>query len=82
MTQSKSVPMPPKGGDVVIPPHERKSLQSLSRSDCRWPIGDPQHKDFHFCGRQQVSGRPYCEFHMRRGFQPTRPREYRPPVAA
>lgn len=42
--------------------------------DCRWPIGDPQGADFHFCGKQKVDGHPYCEFHVRRANQPTRPR--------
>ena len=46
---------------------------TLLPSDCRWPIGDPQHRDFHFCGKEKVTGRPYCEFHMRLGFQLTRP---------
>jgi GcrA cell cycle regulator len=42
-----------------------KTVDTLERNDCRWPIGDPRHPDFHFCGAPQVAGRPYCELHWR-----------------
>jgi GcrA cell cycle regulator len=57
-----------------IPIAERKSLLDLVEASCRWPIGDPQHAEFHFCNRSKVSGLPYCEFHARRAFQPAQPR--------
>jgi GcrA cell cycle regulator len=60
--------------ELVIPVEERKSIQSLVESSCRWPIGDPQHEEFHFCGRERMVGLPYCEFHARRAFQPAQPR--------
>jgi len=60
--------------ELVIPASERKTVQTLTSNDCRWPIGDPQHADFHFCGRRKVAGFPYCEFHVRRGWQPSRQR--------
>ncbi len=56
--------------EVVIPLAERKSILDLVECSCRWPIGDPQEADFHFCGRQKVMGLPYCETHARRAFQP------------
>jgi GcrA cell cycle regulator len=34
-----------------------------SRSKCSWPIGDPQSTDFHFCGDDVVTGKPYCNSH-------------------
>mgnify|MGYP002620502744 CR=1 FL=1 len=43
-------------------------------SDCRWPIGDPQQADFHYCGKRKVDGYSYCDFHVRRASQPTKPR--------
>ena len=43
---------------------------SASACCCRWPIGDPQLAEFHFCGKAKVTGLPYCEFHARRAFQP------------
>jgi GcrA cell cycle regulator len=36
----------------------------LTGTMCRWPIGDPQDKDFHFCARHSNPGLPYCEEHM------------------
>lgn len=60
--------------ELVIPLNERKSIQTLTECSCRWPIGDPQLADFHFCGKDKVPGLPYCEFHSRRAFQPPQPR--------
>jgi GcrA cell cycle regulator len=60
--------------ELVIPMAERKSIQTLGDCNCRWPIGDPQLADFHFCGKDKVMGLPYCEFHARRAFQPAQPR--------
>ena len=25
---------------------------TLLPGDCRWPIGDPRNRDFHFCGKR------------------------------
>ena len=63
-------PFTPSEEELVIPPAERKCIQTLTESSCRWPIGDPQNSEFHFCGKKKVSGLPYCEFHARRAFQP------------
>ena len=64
----------PAAEELVIPLAERKTIQTLTECSCRWPIGDPQMSDFHFCGKSKVSGLPYCEFHARRAFQPAMPR--------
>ena len=69
-----SEPYTPSAEELVIPPNERRSIQTLTEASCRWPIGDPQQSDFHFCGRKKVLGLPYCEFHARRAFQPPQPR--------
>lgn len=63
-------PFVPAGPELVIPADERKTVATLEANDCRWPIGDPQQADFHFCGKTKVAGLPYCEFHARRAFQP------------
>jgi GcrA cell cycle regulator len=60
--------------ELVIPLKERRTIQTLTECSCRWPIGDPQTADFHFCGKNKVTGLPYCEFHARRAFQPPQPR--------
>jgi hypothetical protein len=66
----------PARGAVVAHPRkqERKSLQALESHDCRWPIGDPRLPDFHFCGKRQAAGRPYCQQHWDLSLQPERPR--------
>jgi GcrA cell cycle regulator len=56
--------------ELVIPMEERRTIVTLMENNCKWPIGDPQHDDFHFCGRDKITGLPYCEFHAQRAFQP------------
>ncbi len=67
-------PYMPAVEEIVIPLAERKTIQTLVECSCRWPIGDPQASDFHFCGKNKVPGLPYCEFHARRAFQPPQAR--------
>jgi GcrA cell cycle regulator len=55
-----------------------KTVETLERWDCRWPIGDPRHADFHFCGARRLVGRPYCDVHWRMSIQPARPRFEQP----
>lgn len=54
---------------VAPPPAETKdgriTVANLEPGMCKWPIGDPQHDDFCFCGNGQVDGKPYCEFHAK-----------------
>ena len=63
-------PFVPSMEELVIPIAERKTVLTLTEKSCRWPIGDPQLEDFHFCGKEKVDGLPYCEFHARKAFQP------------
>jgi GcrA cell cycle regulator len=67
-------PYVPAAEELVIPLNERKYIQTLTESCCRWPIGDPQQPDFHFCGKKKIPGLPYCEVHARRAFQPPQAR--------
>jgi GcrA cell cycle regulator len=60
------VPLPE---EIVIPIKERKTIQTLEDGDCRWPIGDPQTPDFHFCGGKQKPGLSYCGVHAERAYQ-------------
>jgi GcrA cell cycle regulator len=64
----------PPAEEMIIPLAERKTIQTLTECSCRWPIGDPQMADFHFCGKNKVPLLPYCEHHARRAFQPAAPR--------
>lgn len=72
--QGDSETYAPPVEELTIPEKERKYITTLTESCCRWPIGDPQHADFHFCGKGKVTGLPYCEFHARRAFQPPQAR--------
>ena len=43
-------------------------LIDLKINTCRWPIGDPTDEDFHFCGEQTVTGKPYCLHHCQEAY--------------
>jgi GcrA cell cycle regulator len=72
--QPDAEPFVPSADELDIPLAERKSIETLTECNCRWPIGDPQAADFHFCNQKKMAGLPYCEFHARRAFQPPQPR--------
>ena len=50
-------------------------MASLKPNQCRWPIGDPDSNDFHFCGETVFSGKPYCYEHCRQAYQFTPPKK-------
>lgn len=56
--------------ELDIPVDERVDLVDLKESQCRWPIGDPQDQQFHFCGKSKAEGGPYCQYHAEIAFQP------------
>jgi GcrA cell cycle regulator len=51
------------------------TFDELTASSCRWPIGDPQDKDFKFCGCKAIK-RSYCAIHAAKAFVPLQ-RAYR-----
>jgi GcrA cell cycle regulator len=51
------------------------TVLTISNRMCRWPIGDPRHGDFHFCGRSPKSGSAYCEAHDQRAHQSHQPKD-------
>jgi GcrA cell cycle regulator len=71
------------GADPNIPHSEKKTVGTVLADDCRWPIGDPSSRDFHFCGKRKKDGSPYCDFHARQAFQTVKPRAvaHRPLIA-
>ena len=50
-------------------------MASLKPNQCRWPIGDPDSENFHFCGEPVFSGKPYCYEHCRQAYQLTPPKK-------
>ncbi|WP_284694400.1 GcrA family cell cycle regulator [Rhodoplanes serenus] len=47
-------------------------LLELRAHSCRWPLGDPRHADFRFCGASRADGSVYCACHARLAYQPRR----------
>lgn len=50
-------------------------MASLKPNQCRWPIGDPDSDNFHFCGETVFAGKPYCYEHCRQAYQFTPPKK-------
>jgi GcrA cell cycle regulator len=69
----------PELADNVIPLGQRRTLLELTDQTCRWPIGDPGHSDFFFCGGQTITSLPYCAYHSRVAYQPANLRRDRRP---
>ena len=44
-------------------------MANLKANQCRWPIGDPDSENFHFCGKTVFTGKPYCYEHCRLAYQ-------------
>lgn len=42
---------------------KRITFLDLEEGMCRWPIGDPNDANFHFCGCPQTTGSAYCAHH-------------------
>lgn len=54
------IPVPQPSGKIGV--------TQLNDRTCRWPIGDPSHEDFCFCGAEPRDGKPYCEYHCRMAY--------------
>ncbi len=63
--------------NVVVPIPKKLSLLQLTEQTCKWPIGDPGHDDFHFCGHNSLDNLPYCEYHSGVAYQAPEPRRRR-----
>jgi GcrA cell cycle regulator len=50
------------------------TMADLTAQTCRWPSGDPKHKDFQFCGRPAEPGKPYCTPHCELGYVAIKPK--------
>ena len=51
-----------------------QKVYALEPGTCRWPLGDPQHPDFRFCGSPTVAP-PYCNEHRIAAHMPLRPQQ-------
>lgn len=76
-------PTPKKGKDNLnkdLAMHQRiiqhsLEMANLKPNQCRWPIGDPDSEDFHFCGETVFIGKPYCYEHCKQAYQFTPPKK-------
>lgn len=50
-------------------------LAMLRSDQCRWPIGNPDSEEFHFCGEKVFPGKPYCYEHCRSAYQMPPPKK-------
>lgn len=60
--------------DAMAPISQRLSLLELNSATCHWPIGDPSHPEFFFCGGKALPSLPYCAHHSRLAYQPRQAR--------
>ena len=60
--------------NVVVPIAKRLTIEMLTERTCKWPIGDPGHENFHFCGHDSLEATPYCEYHAGVAYQAPDPR--------
>lgn len=44
------------------------ATMKLTVHTCKWPVGDPMHPAFGYCGQPPIEGKPYCETHARRAY--------------
>ena len=57
--------------EVKEVPRQKQSLQPIvknlftnhTKRGCEWPEGHPDEADFHFCGEERFSDKPYCLNH-------------------
>ena len=54
----------------LVPLAQRRSIITVGSASCRWPIGDPQDKEFFLCGAQTGVEQVYCVRHMKMAYAP------------
>lgn len=55
-----------QGTTLIAPPTcEPVDFLDLRNDTCRFPIGDPRHESFGYCGAPSLVGKPYCNHHHR-----------------
>lgn len=69
-----------KKGNANLAMHQRiiqhsLEMAALKPNQCRWPIGDPDSENFHFCGEPVFVGKPYCYEHCKQAYQFTPPKK-------
>tara|TARA_B100001971_G_C18169183_1_gene526045 strand:- start:339 stop:1007 length:669 start_codon:yes stop_codon:yes gene_type:complete len=65
----KPIPAAPVKKKKEMPTGQGLSILDLTDRICKWPFGDPQDADFHFCGDAVHPGKPYCAEHCAEAYQ-------------
>jgi len=75
-TKKSATPLPET---AILNPDDFKkvTLMELRENHCRWPIGEPSHESFRFCGAHKSSG-SYCRYHAQLAYQPREDRRRYP----
>ena len=47
----------------IIKNYFKQNRVTHTFEECQWPFGDPQDKDFYFCGAKTLECKPYCQKH-------------------
>jgi GcrA cell cycle regulator len=71
-TTADAPPLAPATTTIEAPAVEsgpRRTLLELTAGCCRWPLGEPGHDDFGFCGNDAVTGISYCAGHARLAYR-------------
>lgn len=71
--------------ETIVSLSLKVTIVELHGSMCRWPIGDPMHDTFRYCGSPSKAGAPYCQHHSKLAYQPKQDRRRerdRPPMLA
>jgi GcrA cell cycle regulator len=61
--------------DGAVPLSKRVTIMELREGMCRWPLGDPTHAGFGYCGAKAITGLPYCTHHAQIAYQPSTERK-------
>lgn len=69
LPQAKIIELPKPQAPVM--PNGLVQLVDLQPLHCRWPVGDPRHADFGFCGAVKLCDGPYCNTHANRAYSET-----------
>jgi GcrA cell cycle regulator len=71
LVQGEALAQCPEPVAQTAPPTSRPcSLLQLGPDTCRWPIGDPDNENFHFCGAPPDADHVYCAHHRRIAHEP------------
>ena len=65
--KSHRLALKPRPSPLKSPPVRRRVIGMVPPS-CSWPQGHPGDKNFRFCGRRPLPGKPYCAEHAAQAY--------------